>query len=161
MRTHPPTHTLADRGAAQCSITSPQCVLITANKVIFCNKSGVFLCSHSDSGTIQHEHYFSLIDTNLPLVVRMNEPRITFIDISPCEQYLFVGIKIYGLIPKMWIVVADLEGKAVVLKEQYPLHFNCALWMPPSGAYGMGICVGIVAGNIAMYSNYKLLQHRK
>ena len=141
-----------DRGSAHCAITSPQCVVTTARNTVFCDKNGVSICSTSE---FELHMYHTVLDFKQAV-----RPKIAFMDISPCEQYLLVGIK---EISEMCIVIVDLEKKAPVLKEYYPATcFNCAMWMPPSGAHGMGICLGIGsnAGGIAICSDNKELQCR-
>lgn len=133
---------------------------MTAKRVIFCDKSGVFLCAHSNSDSVQHKHYFVLIEDS-ELALRVDGPKITFIDISPCEKYLLVGIKEYRPVPGMCIIIADLEKNKLILKEHYPVCFNCAVWIPPSSAYGVGVCIGNYAGNIVICSDNRKSQCRE
>lgn len=75
-------------------------------------------------------------------------------DLSPCEKYLLLCIKECKPGGRSVIIIVDLERKELVLKEHY-IGINCGLWMPLSGAYGMGVCLGNNVGTVQMLTFYQ------
>ena len=77
-------------------------------------------------------------------------------DVSPCQKYLLLGYEdsVFALLGKMFIRVLDLEtGESVMRAGMGSIgHVNCGVWVPPSGAHGLRVCMGSKAGKIFMYS---------
>lgn len=82
---------------------------------------------------------------------------VLLVNISPCEQYLFI-VGVRGHVPNVVSFhVVSLEDCSFGRELEKDLfawtwNVNCAVWMPLSSPYSMSICTGNASGKIFLYT---------
>lgn len=129
--------------------------MLTSKSLIFFDSTGIVLRMHSCLDLAQHKHYLVVMHGS-ELTLSGQQPKIAFMDLSPCKQYLLVGIKAqHKPNAGTFLIIIDVRRREIVLKEHYLMNLNCGMWMPSCGPHGMGVCVGSTTGNILICSEDK------